>query len=146
MRTLRYQEVFACSPTKLFTALHTPSMIQIWWEASKVIVLPQPDGGFAATWGEDEDDPDYVVTAVYSAYDPPNLSVISDARYYAKSGPLGFEADFVIEFRVASHDQGALLSLTHSGIPSIPEADEYFEGCDTGWKQCLANIHALLGA
>ena len=146
MRSLQYQEIFRCAPTRLFKALHTPSQIRIWWEASKVIVIPEPNGAFAATWGEKEDDPDYVVTAVLSAYDPPTHSVMSDARYYAKAGLLGFDGDFVIEFRVDSHDQGALLQLTHSGIPSIPEADEYFAGCDAGWKQCFANLHKLLDA
>lgn len=146
MRSLQYREIFRCSPTRLFEALHTPSQIRIWWGASKVIVIPQPNGAFAATWGENEDDPDYAVTSVLSTYDPPTRSVMTDSRYYAKAGPLGFDSDYAIEYRVTAHEQGALLHLTHTGIPSIPEADEYFAGCDVGWRQCLANLHELLGA
>ena len=146
MRTLEYQETFHCSPARLFEALHTPSQIRIWWEASSVILIPQPNGAFAATWGDREDDPDYVVTAVLSAYDPPNRSVMTDARYFAKTGPLGFDGDYMIEYRVRPHKRGALLHLKHSGIPSVPEADEYYAGCDTGWKHCFANLHKLLDA
>ena len=146
MRSLQYREVFRCSPEKLFATLHTPSLIRVWWEASNVIIIPEPNGAFAATWGGEEDNPEYAATAVLSTYDPPHRSVMSDARYYAKAGALGFEGDYVIEFRVIAHDEGALLWLTHSGIPSIPEADEYYAGCETGWQQCIANLHKLLNA
>ena len=144
MRTLEYDQLFSCTPLELFRALHTPSAIRVWWEASAVIVIPEPNGAFAAVWGDNEDDPDYVVTAVLSVYDPPHRSVFTDYRYYAKLKPLEFKANFVIQYRIYPHKNGARLFLTHSGIPSSSEADEYYRGCDTGWQHCLSNLHTLL--
>ncbi len=143
-RTLQYEEVFNCSPEVLFNALKTPSIIRSWWGAERVILIARPGGAFALAWGDDEDDPEYMGTATLSEYDPPRRLVMTDFIYYAKSGPLGFEAEFSVEFAVHPHDRGSMLTLAHRGIPTIPEADEYYEGCEIGWRTCLANLRAFL--
>ena len=146
MRTLQYVEDFDCSPSTLFKALHTPSQIRQWWEAAQAIVIERPNGVFAATWGGTEDDPDFIGTSVLAEFDPPHRLVMTDFIYYAKEGPLGFDADFVVEFSIAAQGRGSRLTLTHKGIPDDPVADEYYKGCNTGWTQCIANLHKLLDA
>ena len=143
-RSLRYKETFDCTPEVLFDALRTPSSIRIWWGAARVILQAERGGAFAVAWGEDEDDPEYIGTAILSEFDPPRRMVMTDFLYYSKFGPLGFEADFSVEFDVQPNDQGSLLTLDHRGIPTIPEADEYYQGCETGWRTCLANLRAFL--
>jgi hypothetical protein len=54
----------AASQQRVFNALVTPSAIRAWWGAARAIVVPRTGGLWAAAWGEEEDAPEYVTTAV----------------------------------------------------------------------------------
>lgn len=145
MRQHVHEETFPVSPGGLFAILHTPSAIRQWWGASQAVVLAENGGTWAAIWG-DEDDPDYVTVATIREFDPPQRMVLSDYRYYAKDGPLPFEARFVTEFAVSEHAAGATLRVTQDGFPAGSEADEYFAACKNGWRETFEGIRRYLSS
>lgn len=139
-----HEETFPVAPAQLFALLHTPSAIRQWWGAARVVVLPKAGGVWAAAWGEAEDDRDYVAVATIGEFDPPRRMVLTNYRYGAKSGPLPFDLDFVIEFAVAPDSLGSLLRVIQEGFPIGPEADEFYVGCEKGWRDTFAGIRRFL--
>lgn len=139
-----HEETFPVQPETLFALLHTPSAIRNWWGAARVVVLPGPGGTWAAAWGDGEDDPDYVTVATIRDFEPPSRMVLTDYRYHARSGPLPFEADFVTEFLVSPHEEGATLRVTQDGFPADPDADEFYAACEKGWRDTFAGIRRFL--
>jgi uncharacterized protein YndB with AHSA1/START domain len=139
-----YEEVFPVSPERLFALLHTPSAIRSWWGVARAVVLAQANGVWAAAWGEEEDNPDYVTVATIKEFEPPRRMVLSDYRYRAKSGQLPFDADFVTEFAVLPHPTGAVLRVTQDGFPLGPEADDFYAGCAQGWRDTFAGVRRHL--
>lgn len=139
-RQIVHREEFNVSPEELFSILVAPSAIREWWDADRAIVIAQPDGLWAAAWGTDEDDPDYIASATIREFQPPTKMVLGDYRYFASTGPLPFEADFTTEFLVETTAGGASLQVTQRGFPLSPEADDYYAGCQTGWKDTFAGI------
>ena len=146
MRQHTHEETFPVSAGRLFSILYTPSAIRAWWGASQAVVLAETGGTWAAVWGADEDDPDYVTVATIQEFDPPNRLVLGDYRYYAKDGPLPFEARFVTEFAVAEHPAGATLRVTQNGFPDGNEADDYYAACERGWRDTFAGVRRFLAA
>lgn len=143
-RAHAHEEPFPVAPAVLFGILYTPSAIRGWWSAASAIVVPRAGGLWAATWGREEDAPDYVTSARMSVFDPPRRMVLSDYSYHAKDGPLPFEADFTTEFLVSEHADGAQLRVTQSGFPSTPAADAFLKACETGWRDTFAGIRRFL--
>jgi uncharacterized protein YndB with AHSA1/START domain len=141
-----HAEVFPSTPDRLFAILHTPSAIRGWWSAARVIVLAESGGTWAATWGADEDEPDYVTVATIKAFEPPRRLVLTDYRYRSKSGPLPFRADFTTEFLVTPVTSGAELRVTQDGFPTTPEADAFYTACERGWQNTFAGIRKYLGS
>jgi uncharacterized protein YndB with AHSA1/START domain len=141
-----HEEILPASPEEVFALLYTPSAIRSWWSAARAIVLPEPGGTWAAAWGEVEDNPEYVTVATIKEFDPPRRLVLTDYRYWAQEGPLPFDADFVTEFAVSPHDQGAVLRVTQDGFPPGPEADDFLAACETGWRNTFAGIRRYLDA
>jgi uncharacterized protein YndB with AHSA1/START domain/catechol 2,3-dioxygenase-like lactoylglutathione lyase family enzyme len=145
-RTHVHEEVFPAVPEAVFALLHTPSAIRAWWGAHRAIVLPQPGGVWAATWGASEDDPDYVTVARIAAFDPPRRLVLGDYRYRARSGPLPFDADFVTTFEVEPVPDGAVLRVSQAGFPAAAAADDFYAACQRGWRDTFAGIRRYLAA
>ncbi len=134
----------AASSEEVFKLLITPSAIRKWWQASRAIVDAREGGIWGAAWGGNEDDPDYTTFYRIRTFDPPRRIVFSDSVYYAKSGPLPFKADFVTEFLVRPGPKGCLLQVTQDGFPADPIADDFYNGCEVGWKNTFAGIRAYL--
>lgn len=139
-----HQEDFPASPEQLFALLVTPARIRKWWGADQVIVLPEVDGIWAAVWGTDENDPDYITVACIAVYQPPCRLVLDKYRYRSRFGPLPFDAEFSTTFEVLPTPNGACLKVTQSGFPVKPEADEYFAACKDGWVATFEGIRKLL--
>jgi uncharacterized protein YndB with AHSA1/START domain len=129
-------------PPAVFQLLITPSAIRQWWQAARAIVLPEKGGTWAATWGENEDDPNYITVAKISEFDPPRRLTLTDYSYRAKTGPLPFQADFTTTFTVEPHGRGSLLRVVQDGFPGDAFADDFYAGCERGWRQTLENITA----
>ena len=145
-RRLVHEEAFHVTPEELFALLHMPSAIRIWWSAARAIVVPQEGGLWTAAWGNDEDSPDYITWAIIKVFDPPQRMVIGDFGYYTKSGPLPFQADFTTSFNVAPHADGATLRVEQDGFPNDSIADEFYAGCEVGWRNTFAGIRAYLNS
>jgi len=139
-----HEEFFSANPERLFALLHTPSAIRRWWGAARAIVAPEPGGIWAAAWGEKEDDPDYLTVATLGAFDPPRRIVFTNYQYRAREARLPFVADFVTEFAVAPHPDGSILRVTQDGFPAAPEADEFYDACQKGWRDTFAGIRRYL--
>jgi uncharacterized protein YndB with AHSA1/START domain len=141
-----HEESFAALPEELFALLITPSAIRSWWSAARAIVLPQQGGVWTATWGADEDAPDYVSSATILAFEPPRRLVLGNYRYHAKTGPLPFEADFQTEFLIIPQGNETILRVTQDGFPAERVADEFYAACERGWRDTFAGIRRHLSA
>lgn len=131
-------------PERLFALLHTPSAIRGWWSASRAIVVAREGGLWAAAWGGDEDDPDYVSTFRIAVFDPPRRMMLNACVYVAKPGPLPFDAEFETEFTVRPTAKGSVLRVVQDGFPTDPVADAFYAGCEIGWKNTFAGIRGYL--
>jgi uncharacterized protein YndB with AHSA1/START domain len=134
----------ASSPRRTFDALVRPSAIRVWWSAARVIVVPRAGGVWAAAWGEEENAPEYVTTAIIRVWDPPRRLLLGDYDYLAASGPLPFEADFTTEFEVLPDESGSRLRVTQAGFPADPVADEFYAACEGGWRDTLESLRLYL--
>jgi uncharacterized protein YndB with AHSA1/START domain len=132
------------TPEQLFALLHTPSAIRAWWGASRALVIAEDNGVWAATWGADEDAPDYNTAATIRVFDPPRRMVLADYRYRAQTGLLPFQADFVTEFTVKPHADGALLRVVQDGFPCDASADAFYAACEVGWRETFKGIRRYL--
>lgn len=146
MRRHVHEEVFAAQPERLFGLLVTPSAVRAWWGAATVVILPEEGGYWTAAWGASADDPDYVTCARLVDFDPPHRLTMTEQRYFAKEGPLPFEADFVTTFEVERHVDGAVLRVIQEGFPDGPEADAFYQACVRGWKDTFEGIRHHLDA
>ncbi len=140
MRTITESVEVACTPDKLFQTLHTPTEICMWWNARTSVVMPRTNGLWIATWGKDEDRPDYITIARMRVFDPPERLVMGDFEYWSGEKPLSFADQLETEFRVEGHGSHARLIVTQSGFPDDKIADEFYRGCCQGWKATLAAI------
>jgi len=139
-----HEEVFPAPVERVFALLHTPSAIRAWWGAARAIVIAREGGLWSAAWGADEDAPDYITTATLRVFDPPRRLAFADYRYFAKTGPLPFRAEFVTEFTVTPHGEGAVLRVVQDGFPCDSAADEFYAACERGWKETFAGIRRFL--
>lgn len=139
-----HQIELAAPPERVFALLHTPSAIRGWWQVSRAIVLAEPGGVWAATWGDKEDDPDYISIARLRVFDPPRRLVLADTQYRAKSGPLPFTADFETEFTVEPTATGSILRVVQDGFPVEAIADAFYAACEKGWHDTFEGIRRFL--
>jgi uncharacterized protein YndB with AHSA1/START domain len=139
-----HEELLPADASRVFALLHTPSAIRAWWGAARAVVLARKGGVWAAVWGEKEDDPEYITAARIKVFDPPRRFVLADFKYYAKSGPLPFRADITTEFTIDPRPNGALLRVNQDGFPADRIADDFYAGCEVGWKNTFAGIRRFL--
>ena len=131
-------------PDRVFSLLLRPSAIRAWWGARRAIVLPAPGGAWAAAWGDDEDDPEYVTFARIRELDRPHRLVLDDYVYGSKEGPLPFEAAFVTTFEIEPRADGCLLRVVQDGFPGGAEGDAFLAACESGWRTTFAGIRRVL--
>lgn len=129
-----------------FAMLLTPSAICQWWSASRAIILrPRGDtpGTWAAAWGDDEDEPDFITVADITTLDIPRKLVLSNYRYHSRDDSLPFHADFTTTFDVEPvDDRRSILRVCQAGFPTDPVADDFYAACETGWHNTFKQIDA----
>lgn len=142
METRRHvlEEPFAVTPERMFNILITPSAIRSWWGASKVIVTPQKDGVWIASWGEDENDADYISSYKILEFEPPKRMLLGDGKYFAKDGGPPFDMELTTEFAVENWGEGCTLRITQDGFPTDEKANEFFDACIIGWNNTFEGI------
>ena len=52
--------------------------------------------------------------------------------------------DFITEFKVTPHEDGAVLRVTQDGFPADSGADDFYAACETGWKDTFVGIRRYL--
>jgi uncharacterized protein YndB with AHSA1/START domain len=127
-----------------FEALIKPSMIKKWWLASSAIVIPEKDGLYALSWGDDPDEPDYVTYATIKEYIPPKKLTLLYQSYRSSNKRLPFEADFEVQFNIAATESHCTLTVKQTGFPIDKLADDYYNGCIQGWNDTLKWIKLTL--
>jgi uncharacterized protein YndB with AHSA1/START domain len=144
MRSHTHQIELNASAENVFSYLHTPGAIRAWWGAARAIVIPRQGGTWAAAWGDEEDSPDYITSAVIQVFDRPKRLIMGDFNYFAKSGPLPFEANLSVEFVVEPTSAGCLLRVVQTGFPDDLIADDFYNGCGVGWKNTFEGIRSFV--
>jgi hypothetical protein len=108
--------------------------------------MPRQGGTWMAVWGDEEDSPDYITAAVIRVFDPPKRLIMGEFNYFAKSRSLPFEASLSVEFDVESTSTGCLLRVIQTGFPDDPTADDFYKGCEVGWKDTFEGIRGYVNS
>ncbi|MGI9515889.1 MAG: SRPBCC family protein [Pirellulaceae bacterium] len=146
-RSIQESIELVASPEDVFDALIRPSAVRQWWNARQVIVHARPGGIWMATWGEDEDSPDYLCGYRMSRFERPEMLEFSEPVYESKSGPMPFSVDHMaVQFRIEPVDDRTRLSVTQDGFPTDTMADEYVAGCVAGWQTTLRQLKEFMEA
>ncbi len=143
-RSIVQSVTVSTTPEELFRALIQPSAIRQWWEADRAIVHAVAGGIWMAAWGDDEDHPDYICGYKLAECSPPQRLVMIDPVYHSKDGGLPFEAEMITRFEISSGDNGCTLRVEQSGFPDSKQADEFYQGCQQGWRTTLNNLSHYL--
>lgn len=124
-----------------YRLLYSPQAIRDCWGARSAIVLPKVDGIWVATWGLDENDPDFVAMARIKRFDPPTTLLLGDYVFHSKLLQLEHKLPaFQTLFEVQANGKGSILSLEQSGFVRDPEIDEFYNRCNIGWKSTLMSL------
>lgn len=143
-RSHTHEVEVAATPDRSFEALITPSAICQWWQAKTAIVLARSGGFWAGSWGEDVDDPDYICRYTIGRFEPSQLIEFRNAEYYSRFGPLPFEADFVTRFTIRPSASGSIVQVQQDGFPTDPVADDFYAGCEKGWRDTFEGLQKYL--
>jgi uncharacterized protein YndB with AHSA1/START domain len=125
----------------MFEILVTPSAIRGWWGATRAIVLPEVGGVWIASWGDNENDADYITSFKILEYEPPKRLLLGDTKYFGREGQPPFElGKMTTEFIVESLGEGCSLRITQDGFPADPIADDFYDACVVGWDNTFEGI------
>ena len=127
-------------PETVFAILITPSDICNWWQSDRAIVIPKNDGLWVASWGNNQDEPDYVSAGRIKVFDPPKRLCLHEQCYLAKSGGPPFDAKMTTSFEVEPTATGCTLRVIQDGFPIDPIADEFYADCEQGWHDTLSSF------
>ena len=86
MRSIAREVRLPVGAPDAFALLHTPSAIREWWSAAKVIVGPRVGGLWVATWGPNEDDPEYTTAARILVWKPAETLRLGHFQYFTRDG------------------------------------------------------------
>ena len=142
-RTITRHIDLSASADDVFQLLLRPSLIKKWWGTSSEVILAEEEGIYALAWGEDADDPDYITVARIRNFNPPFRFDLVEYTYRSREESPEFVKDLWVRFEVQPIENGSRLIVHNFGFPNGPHADEFYEGCETGWNTTLDNISKL---
>lgn len=129
------------APEKIYRSLVTPSSITHWWEAKSAIVIEEIGGIYVICWGNNIDDPDFTTVSKIVELTPNKQISLEYLSYKAKLGKLPFTSKMNVQFTISKIDAiVSELTVKQSGIPTEKIADDYYNGCISGWESVLMNI------
>jgi len=129
------------NPEKIYRSLVTPSSITHWWKAKSAIIIEEIEGIFVVCWGEEVDDPDFITVSKIVELIPNKKLNLEYISYKAKLGKLPFDSKMNVQFEIYKIDSSVSdLHVKQSGIPVDEIADDYYNGCVSGWENVLINI------
>ena len=131
------------TPVALFNLLISMKPIRGRWGSVSAVAM-ELDGVLVVAWGPRENDPDYVAGTRIKSFESPRRVLLAYDYCRAKSGALPFGAGLTAEFTIQKTPAGAILRVTHAGIPQGPDADAYFNSAGEGWRAALQGIGTLL--
>ena len=143
-RSITHTISIQASQAEVFNALIAPSMIKRWWGASSAVILAEPGGIYALTWGEDEDNPDYITVARINRFEPPVALGLDHYQYRSKDGLLPFDNDLPVLFELSTDAGTCVLTVRQVGFPTDADTDMYYEGCVKGWAETLEGIQNVV--
>jgi uncharacterized protein YndB with AHSA1/START domain len=124
-----------------FALLHTPSAIRGWWSAARVVVAARAGGIWVATWGPNEDAPEYTTAARILIWEPPRRLRLGQFEYFTAAGVAPpFVAALETEFSVRPEGARSALMVHQTGFPQEPLADDFFSACERGWTATFEGI------
>ena len=129
------------TPVAVFNLLISPKAIRGRWGSVSAVVT-ELDGLWVIAWGERENDPNFVAGARIRAFESPRRVALAYEYCRAKTGQLPYGPTMTAEFTIQKTQVGALLRVTHAGIPQ--DANAYFESAGEGWRAMLQGIAAIL--
>jgi uncharacterized protein YndB with AHSA1/START domain len=131
------------TPVAVFNLLIAPKAIRGRW-GSVSAVATELDGLWVIAWGERENDPNYVAGARIRAFESPRRVALAYEYCRAKSGQLPYGPGMTAEFTIQKTQVGALLRVTHAGIPEGAGTDAYYNSAGEGWRAMLQGIANIL--
>jgi len=138
-------EIFiAAKPIYTFNALISPSLIKQWWYVSAAIVIPEVDGIYALTWGDDLDNPDFTTVSRLTEFDYGKHLAMTNEKYYSPSGSIPFDAPLKVRFSLEEKEGGTLLYLLQEGIPMDEVADDFYHATVEGWTHTLKSLKSVV--
>lgn len=143
-REIIQEYIIGKSRDAVFEAIITPKMIKKWWFANNAIVLPEEDGIYAVTWGDNIDNPDYISVAKIASFERPIRLLLTDFRYKSKEGDLPFEADMPTEFSLEELGDQTKLTVHQTGFPDEKFADKFYNLCVQGWIDTLTSLKKIV--
>jgi uncharacterized protein YndB with AHSA1/START domain len=141
VRSISRELELPLSVQSAFALLHTPSAIRAWWSAAGVVMVPRAGGIWVATWGPNEDAPEYTTAARILLWDPPRRLRLGQFEYFTADGVApSFTAALETEFSVLQQAERSILRVHQTGFPSGPVADAFFSACERGWAATFEGI------
>ncbi len=129
------------SPEKIYRSLLKPSAITQWWEAATAIIIEDVGGIYAISWGADIDEPDFTTVSKILEMVPNEKLSMAYVSYTSKFGEMPFKAEMEVQFKISKIDStGSELEVVQSGFPVEKIADDYYNGCISGWENVLVGI------
>ena len=144
MRYIKKEIIIDRNIDQVFDALILPSQIKKWWFAHTAIVLPEVGGFYAAAWGNEGDQPDYISMATIQQFERPYKLTLVYEKYFSKDGPLPFEATLDAAFTLEDLKVRTRLTVVQSGFPTTLAADAFYQGCVKGWDDTFASLKKVL--
>jgi len=131
------------SPVAVFNFLISMKPVRGRWGSVSAVAM-ELDGVLVIAWGPRENDPDLVAGTRIKAFESPRRVLLAYDYCRAKTGALPFGAALTAEFTIQKSPAGAILRVTHAGIPQGPEGEAYFNSAGEGWRSILQGIGTQL--
>lgn len=137
------EELFGCTPERMFEVLTFPNAIRSWWGASLVVIDPRKGGTWVTAAGDGENESEFINSFDILEFDPPNRMMLGGGKYFAGTNwPI--KTGMTTEFLVDAVPTGCTLRIVQELTPADALLDDYFDACVAGWQNSFEGIRNYL--